>query len=316
MLPNDLKSKRILISPLNWGLGHVTRCLPLIHSFLNNKNDVFIACNKQHQAIFSQYFNQVHFIEHEDYPFKFRGNGKFTQDLGRQFFSLQRRLKKERIQTEEYVTEYAIDYVISDHRYGFHSNNATSIFLTHQIHLPVKWCWFLVQHIHIRLIKKFDLVWIPDDELKNYAGKLSHHHTKLKCINIGVLSRFSLYENAHHEKKYSATIIASGPEIYAKQFLAQQLSTPTHGVAIIASQKILSSLPMDGENAYNAENWLECDKVILQSKKIISRSGYSTLMDLVQLNIPFELHPTNGQAEQEYLAEYWRNTSFVPPLTS
>ena len=43
------------------------------------------------------------------------------------------------------------------------------------------------------------------------------------------------------------------------------------------------------------------DQAILHAEKVISRSGYSTIMDLYFLDCDSELHATNGQREQEYL---------------
>jgi len=42
---------------------------------------------------------------------------------------------------------------------------------------------------------------------------------------------------------------------------------------------------------------------MLETPVIISRSGYSTIMDLVRLNKSAILIPTPGQTEQEYLAK-------------
>ncbi|MBK7885033.1 MAG: hypothetical protein IPJ81_15560 [Chitinophagaceae bacterium] len=48
----------------------------------------------------------------------------------------------------------------------------------------------------------------------------------------------------------------------------------------------------------------EINNAINESKLIISRSGYTTIMDLVNLQKSAVLVPTPGQTEQEYLAGY------------
>jgi UDP-N-acetylglucosamine:LPS N-acetylglucosamine transferase len=45
-------------------------------------------------------------------------------------------------------------------------------------------------------------------------------------------------------------------------------------------------------------------EIISGSDNIITRSGYSTIMELVSLNCTALIIPTPGQTEQEYLAEY------------
>lgn len=49
---------------------------------------------------------------------------------------------------------------------------------------------------------------------------------------------------------------------------------------------------------------------IERSAFIISRSGYTTIMDLVKLGHPALLIPTPGQTEQEYLAKHLLEKKF------
>ena len=64
------------------------------------------------------------------------------------------------------------------------------------------------------------------------------------------------------------------------------------------------------------------EKVIANSKSILCRSGYSTVMDLFHLKKDVFLIPTPGQTEQEYLADHldnkfpFRKISKVSDLTS
>ena len=50
----------------------------------------------------------------------------------------------------------------------------------------------------------------------------------------------------------------------------------------------------------------ELVSAVAEAQKIIARSGYSTIMDFEALGVlhKAELHPTPGQSEQEYLAEW------------
>jgi len=47
----------------------------------------------------------------------------------------------------------------------------------------------------------------------------------------------------------------------------------------------------------------ELEETILRSKLVVSRSGYSSIMDLEALEAKAFFVPTPGQFEQEYLAE-------------
>jgi hypothetical protein len=134
-----------------------------------------------------------------------------------------------------------------------------------------------------------------------------HLHVKY----IGILSRFSLYEK-HVEKTIDKVIILSGPDIYAKAFLQEQLLTllpEEQNVVIIGSKELADSFPNSSIKIQASNDWKACDQFILRAKNIIARSGYSTLMDLVELKTPFQITPTPGQREQEYLFDLWYKKS-------
>ena len=151
-----VKDKRVLISPLNWGMGHVSRCIGLIHRLKKNNNTVIVACDKNQEEVLELYFPCITFIHHEGYPFQFSGKRHFGLDLIKNLNRLNMRHKSEFLETEELVKLHQIDVVISDHRYGFRSESVPSIFVTHQLRLPLKWIEVGAQFIHKYLINKFD----------------------------------------------------------------------------------------------------------------------------------------------------------------
>lgn len=311
MLPVDLKNQRILISPLNWGMGHVSRCIGLIDILQRNSNRIFIACSADQQTIFQQYFKDVTFIDHDGYPFEFGGKGKFSLDLLKSFSALKRRQNEERIQVENYVDFFEIDCVISDHRYGFRSRKVTSIFLTHQLNLPVKWYERWVQKIHLAYLRAFNEIWVLDTSDSKYAGNLSRNSAELNVKYIGIISRFGRYV-LKEEKSIDELLVVSGPLIYAKQFYEQNSAlqyNDENNRVIIAPKEIIDLFPKMIENSHPSNDWLKCDDYFLSSKKLVSRSGYSTLMDAIYLDIPIEITATPGQAEQEYLVLFWNENA-------
>jgi len=302
MLPSDLKNKRILISPLNWGMGHVSRCIPLINLLLLNGNVVHLAVDDHQRSIFMQYFPNVNYLDHPGYPFRFGKRGNFGFDLARQFRMLQKRLNSEVVEVEKMVIEHRIDVLIADHRYGFISSAAYSILLTHQLNIPVKWYENWVQKIHHRLIGKFDEIWVPDTENSDYAGDLSRNNKGFHVNYIGHLSRFSIYDKV--PKSDHEAVIVSGPDIYAVPFVKELLERSSVRTRFFAKDEVFDALP-DDARFQSTKDWIKADKMILSASKIISRSGYSTLMDLIELKIPFSITPTPGQREQEYLFDLW-----------
>lgn len=307
MLPNDIYNKRILLSPLNWGMGHVSRCIPLIALLLKNNNILFVAGDESQLEIFRQYFPQITFIQHLGYPFKFKGKGNFSLDLLKQFGPLRNRLKRELLEVDEIIEKYNIDMIVSDHRYGFRSNKIDSIILTHQLNLPLKWYEGWVQKIHSGYLNMFTEIWVPDTLNSDYAGDLSLNTKGFRTEYIGALSRFSMYEKAT-EQSVQRVFVVSGPEVYAKGFIEEQLraivNDNTESI-IIASASLIKKTSNNNINIQASNDWKACDQIILKSNKIISRCGFSTLMDLIILKKPFEISPTPGQREQEYLFDLW-----------
>jgi len=307
MQPNEIQNKRILLSPLNWGMGHVARCIPLINLFIDNGNTVFVAGNKEQLNVFKSYFPTINFIEHAGYPFVFGKRGNFSLDLFRQFRKLKNRLYNELLEVDKLVDIHEIDIVISDHRYGFRAEKVHSILLTHQLNLPVQWFESWVQKIHSKFLSKFNEIWVPDSKDSSFAGDLSKNKEHFNATYIGILSRFSVYEKIL-EKTIDKVIILSGPSIYAKVFLQEQLLIQFHEeqkIVIIASQEIADLNQNSKVKIEPSTDWKACDQLILSAKKIVARSGYSTLMDLVELKTPFQITPTPGQREQEYLFDLW-----------
>ena len=305
MQPNQIKNKRILIAPLNWGYGHVARCIALIRELQANENEVLIAADRAQQKIFSCYFPNITMIDHMGYPFKFSKGGNFSLDLAKGYSKLRRRMEREKLETELLSKIYNIDITISDHRYGFKTRKSYSIFLTHQLNFPLRWYEKWVQRIHEKLMRKFDEVWVPDFENSELAGELSVNKANLNAEYIGPLSRFSVCKHAQ-KYKCEVTLIVSGEQVHASQFLDEQLSiNQGEKINIILPASFKQGNTSSDFKIISSENWLLCDEIILNSKKIISRSGYSTLMDLYFLKTPFSITPTPGQREQEYLFAYW-----------
>ncbi len=307
MRPEDIRDKRVLLSPLNWGMGHVSRCIGLIHQLLDQNNEFVLACNAEQGAIFKEYFPAITIENHEGYPFEFGGKGNFGWDLTRKLHKLKSRLKREKGETEALVKSYEIDVVISDHRYGFYSKDVTSIFMTHQYNLPVKGLQSLANRWHRKRLRPFDHLWILDYKDSKLSGKLTEGINDTRALFIGPYSRLSVYD-AIEKKTEENVIVASGPKVYAQQF-AYAMERQYPNALFISSEDIY----LEPETKRISGNWKEQDTAILNAQRLISRSGYSTIMDLEVLKIPALLYPTPGQAEQIYLHERLTDCSEYTP---
>lgn len=313
--PEDIVQKNILFACLNWGMGHVSRSIALIHRLKKQNNNLYFAGDEDQIRIIKTYFPDISTHMINGYPFQFGTKGNFTLDLLKTIKPLHKSFKNENIECNELTKKLNIDITISDHRYGFKSQTSVNIFLTHQINLPIKWWQFPFQQLHKKLINAFDFIWIPDTDDSKYAGKLSLSSNNPKHIYIGIISRFELYPTVT-TKTINSVIIVSGPKIMALEFLSNQIllhKSENKEIPDIACWYNFEPYEVDLPNFKRITNWLEADKIILQSKMLISRSGYSTIMDIAYLNCESELTPTKGQTEQEYLYETWQKKKSLKP---
>lgn len=306
MTPSSINNQKICIASLNWGMGHVSRCIPIINRLLNQNNTLFFAGNSAQIKVIETYFDaKVKYLRLEDYPFNFKGKGHFRLDLFANLKKLNAHISSEQKQLNEWQEKFNFDLVISDHRYGFYSEKCTSIFITHQINLPVPFFFRWINQFHHAKLKKFNTIWVPDDEARTLSFNLSKPTTKLKIKYIGILSRFEVYDFEKKLEEKNIIVLISGPDPYAKLFFETQAQRfgENSKITYVLPRKLNSEWENRNLNIHYASNWKEVDLLLIQAKKIIALNGYSTLMDLKHLKKEVELYPTKGQAEQEYLAK-------------
>lgn len=301
MQPSDLKYKTIVYAALDWGLGHVSRSIGIIRDLLNQENKVILACNEEQKSIFLSYFPHLEYLDLAGYDLSFRGKGNWAGDLFRQRRHFFAKIKQEELFVKSLVKHHDIDCIISDHRYGFRHPNVHSIFVTHQLQLPISPWLFFIQHWHEKQIRKFQTTWVLDTEKSELAGTLSQRIKHPEIRYIGWKSRFESAEAV--EKKYDYLIVISGPRPYSEYLLDEirsKIDLNRASVAVLHPKSV--TFPAFDFDFYPAENLKANDALFHQSACIISRSGYSTLMDLKILQKKGILIPTPGQNEQIYLA--------------
>lgn len=294
---SDIRNQRILFSCLDWGSGHVARSIGLLRELIKQNNTIFLYCSVAQKTVFECYDLSVTYLVGEKFHFRFKGDGNFSKEMLRNGFRFSRAIEKEKVVAETLAIEHQIDLILSDHCYGFRSDKVKSIFITHQVQLPPK-SGRIAQRIHHKWIRRFSGIWIMDEEKDRLAGVLSSPIENGSYI--GWFSRFSEMEITSVKDKTVAII--SGPEPYSMHLFHEILSEYAQNgkdLTVIAPISFKTDFP----KVKLIRGWLEADKEIASAETIISRNGYSTLMDLKFLNKKAILIPTPGQLEQEYLAE-------------
>ena len=301
----------VLVAPLDWGLGHATRCIPIIHQFLKADCEVIIAAEGQQRQLLAQEFPSVIMLDLAGYRLKYGKNkGGTLMKIILQSPKMLIKINRERKWLEKVYREKHLDIVIADNRYGLHHPKLVSVFITHQLFIKSsfgKWVDGLLQKINYRYIRRFNYCWIPDtaDENNNLAGELSHPAYMPDTLSryIGPLSRIQK-ENIPPSGRL--LVLLSGPEpqrsIFEKKILQEldRLQRPATIVRGLAQTPAPPASPL--LEIHEHLPTAQMQRAINEAGIIISRSGYSTIMDLLPLGKKCIFIPTPGQPEQEYLA--------------
>lgn len=303
---------RVLVAPLDWGLGHATRCIPIIKALQNKGVEVFIAAGGRIADLLASEFPGITILPLPGYGIRYSGNRNFfLVRLLAQLPGAVITYFKSAGLVRKWVREYGITAVISDNRPELHYCGVPSFYITHQ--LGVKTGIRLLDKIasgcHLFFINRFDQCRVPDEEgANNLAGTLSHprRSPSIPVQYIGCLSRFT--KQSHLPLEYDLLVMLSGPEpqrsILEKKIL-QQLNDTNMKVAMVRG--LPGETKTDQHSSITLFNHLrseELNRLILSSSMVLARCGYSTVMDLVLLGKKAILVPTPGQGEQEYLADH------------
>lgn len=293
-------------------MGHATRCIPLIREQLAMGNEVLIAADGGALALLQQKFPECKCMVLKGAQISYSKWMVLSMifQIPKILFSI----FKEHQQLKKIIEEYKIEMVISDNRYGLWNKKIESIFITHQINIQTPFFEKLLFRINSWFISKYDECWVPDYAGENnLSGNLSHPKNGYYKKNfpenikyIGPQSRFSKSEKIFSEKIYDYAGIVSGPEPQRTFFfekLVREFKTEKGKTIIISGKPEILKQVQDGNiSIFSHLDDEAFTGILYSSKKIICRSGYSTIMDLHALGYNAIYVPTPGQTEQEYLA--------------
>lgn len=303
-----MPQKRILVAPLNWGLGHATRCIPVINALLHQDFEPVLASDGAALELLKKEFPSLEWHKLPGYNIKYpRNPAFFSLKLLLQTPHILKCIREEKKITTRLVETQNLGGIISDNRWGVRSGKVPSVFITHQVKVFSGLTTPLSTYIQQRYIKKFDECWIPDNaENPNLSGAMGH----LKGVSfpvkyMGVLSRL---EKEVLTQLYDITVLLSGPEpqrAMLETILEKKLKKMDLRILIISG--VVEDIPtreVQGNiTRLNFLTTIELQKALNSSDLVISRSGYTSLMDLAKLEKKVFFIPTPGQPEQLYLAK-------------
>ena len=324
---------KILVAPLNWGLGHATRCIPIIRHYLEQGDEVILGGDGDSLRLLQRTFPALRCIDLPSLELRYTTNAQQRGFYLRVIWALMRFTIADHYYLRQTLAIEHFDMVISDNRFGCFSRDVRSVYITHQLYpiLPKRLRFFqpLSRALHARIYKRYNEVWVPDyaDPWQNLSGALSHGGRYDGRVRyIGPLSRFggnkmvSEPQGSTVETCYSPSLaLLSGLEpqrtIFEHQLLERFVASgeplllvrgKVSEVQTVIKKGNITILPFISD--------AELITAVQQAHTIIARSGYSTIMDLASLGMLYksELHPTPGQSEQEYLAQYHAKFAYFP----
>ena len=312
---------KILVAPLNWGLGHASRCVPLVQRLLDEGHEVILGGDGESLTLLRKHFPKLRYTYLAPLNMRYSAGKHQVWAMLKAIPQLFFWSLKDHAMLKALLREEAIDQVISDNRFGLYHKQTECIYMTHQLHilLPNGWRWAesIASRLHARIYARYNKVWVPDyeDPQKSLAGELSHstfniqHSTLIEYI--GPLSRFQNNRNDPSTPNYDVVAVLSGLEpqrTILEQEIIARYSGKEELVLIVQGLMHRPNTRIKRGNMTIVPSMSDTELVpaLLGAQRIIARSGYSTIMDLEALGLmqKAELIPTPGQPEQEYLATY------------
>ncbi|WP_093022332.1 glycosyltransferase [Pustulibacterium marinum] len=309
--------KRILVAPLNWGLGHATRCIPIIHGLIDENFEPVLASDGIALQLLKKEFPELEHHELPSYDIEYAKNGKnFKLKMIWDSPKMLNAINKERKVVDTLVDTLRIDGIISDNRLGIQTKKVPCVFITHQLNVLTGNTTWLSSKIHQNIIKKYDECWVPDLKHKpNLSGKLGH--LKKEKFNIRYIGPLSRLQKKETPIIYDVMAIISGPEpqrTFLEELLMEELAN-FGGDVLLVKGKIQEEQITEKKGNLTVWNYMtkeQLEEAFNQSNMIVSRSGYTTIMDLAKLGKRAFFIPTPGQYEQEYLAKRLHKKGMAP----
>ncbi|RYD53545.1 MAG: glycosyl transferase family 28 [Sphingobacteriales bacterium] len=314
---NRTIAKKILLGPLDWGLGHTTRCIPLAQHLQQLGATVFFAGTAAQIAFFRKSVPDIQPLLLEGYGVTYAQTRRgFLPHLLKQLPHIFRCIRREHLWLDQMVQHYGFDGILSDNRYGLWHSRIPSVFITHQPGLQTglgNGTNHLFAQFHQRLMRRFGAVWLVDrSESTGLSGALAHPSVLPEQARyIGLLSQFAAPDSTP-SRKAGILILLSGPEpqrTLLSNRLWQQVQGFHQQVIFVEGRADAPERRAAGSVWWFAQlNAAELMPFMQSAAYVVCRSGYSTLMDAAVLGLSLVLIPTPGQTEQEYLGrELFRN---------
>ena len=96
-----------MVAPLDWGLGHVTRCIPVVQALIDNDFDVLLAADGNAAQLLIKEFPKITILPLSGYNVSYSNNkALFTLKLISQIPKILSAIKCEKIWLKQIINQF------------------------------------------------------------------------------------------------------------------------------------------------------------------------------------------------------------------
>lgn len=305
---------KVIYGVCSWGLGHATRSLPVIRKLIKEDNEVTIISDGRSLELLKKELGEdIEYFDMPDYPMLLSENSRqFMAKSVVYWPSFITRMESGLQKLKKILENRKCDCIISDARYDMYSRKTPSFFISHQIRIlnPLRIKMFErgSEIFNLFFFKRFVGVIVPDYKEDNLSGDLSHNLRRIDENKLHYVGALSDFKKKKTKKDIDYLISISGPE--PQRTMLEEKLLPQ--VDDLEGKIIITLGKTENRNKFNKKN-IETYSFLLKEKRedllnraklVVSRSGYSTILDLAVIGTKALMTPTPGQIEQEYLGQY------------
>lgn len=308
---------KVLIAPLNWGLGHASRCIPVVRRYLAAGDEVVLGGDGESLLLLRRTFPDLPWVALAPLHLRYDRGKKQRCFYLRAVPQLVHFALADRLCLRALLRKEHFDWIISDNRFGLRNKKVHCVYMTHQLYvrLPrrLRGLQPVAQAMHRAVYQRFDEIWVPDyaDTQHNLSGALGHGGSMDTRVRyIGPLSRLQV-PSAPVDSPYEVVAVLSGLEpqrtLFEKEIIARLAHTGQRVLLVRGKMgEPMTHISMGNITIVPHMDDTPLAQALTGAQRIIVRSGYSTIMDLARLGVldRAEWHPTPDQPEQEYLCRH------------
>jgi uncharacterized protein (TIGR00661 family) len=314
--------KRILVSPLSWGLGHATRDLPIIRYLLERGHHVTVAAEGRALALLKREAPQCDFLELKDYPPAYSSSRFYVPHFLAMAPAMLKAIAEEEENVAQLLKDRRFDLIISDNRFNVRSADIPSFIISHQVRFMTppglgvfEW---ITERFNYHYLRRFDRVIVPDtaDPVQNLSGRLSHDLRLMPPEKIHYAGVLSSVSRMSVPQDVDLFISISGPEpprMQLEQLILDHIGEVRADRIVITLGKpeVKEQRELDARTTvYGFLDRAGQQEMMNRARMVVCRSGYTTVMELAELGKKALFMPTPGQTEQEYLGRYYAERGF------